>query len=119
MSLTFLYGISATASTYTLIPYDVINLIYSGASWFQYAPSNTFTKIVGANGCIAGQTNYVSINTSSLPQTISTVINTDMFVVLAGATASKTLSIPVVSNLGQRITIKNNASVNVTIDFPS
>jgi len=63
--LTFLYGISATASTFTLIPYDVINLIYSGGSWFQYTPSNTFTKIVGANGCIAGQTNYVSINTLS------------------------------------------------------
>ena len=116
---TFLYGVSASTTSITLIPSDVINLVYSGSSWVQYAPSNTFTKIVGANGCIAGQTNYVSINTSALPQTLSTVINTDLFVFLAGSTASKTLNIPTISNTGQTITIKNTSSVSVNIAFPT
>jgi len=117
--LTFLYGLSSSALSFTLIPEDVINLIYSGSNWFQYTPSNTFTKIVGANGCLAGQTNYVSYNTSALPVTVSTTINTDMFVFLTGSTASRTLSIPVVTNTGQRITIKNTASVDVALAFPS
>jgi len=114
-----LYGISAPASTYTLIPEDSYNLYFNGFAYIQYTPSNTFTKIVGSNGCLAGQTNYVSINTSALPQTVSTVINTDMFVLLTGSTALQILSIPVVSNIGQRITVKNRASVDVSLSFPS
>jgi hypothetical protein len=61
----------------------------------------------------------VAINTSALPQTVSTVINLDMFVLLVGSTALKVLSIPVVSNVGQRMTIKNTASVDVSLAFPS
>ena len=61
----------------------------------------------------------MSINTSALPQTVSTVINTDMFVFLVGSTALKVLSIPVVTNVGQRMTIKNTSSVDVSLAFPS
>ena len=115
----FLYSSTGTTSSIPLGAGDVVNLFYTGFSWIQYTPSNTFTKIIGSNGCLAGQTNYVAINTSALNQTISTVINTDMFVFLTGSTPLKVLSIPVVANTGQRITIKNTASVDVSLDFPS
>jgi len=48
LSSMVLYGISATATSYTLIPEDSFNLYYSGFAYIQYTPSNTFTKIVGS-----------------------------------------------------------------------
>ncbi|AIW01903.1 MAG: hypothetical protein ASQ68_gp13 [Yellowstone Lake virophage 6] len=74
--------------------------------------------LIGQNGCLAGRTNYISINTSDLPQTVSTVINTDMFVFLFGSTVG-TLNIPVVSNIGQRITVKNTSTQIITLAFPA
>jgi len=92
-------------------------LLSSNNNWLG---DNTFNgKLIGANGCIAGQTNYVSINTSALPQTISTTTNLDLFVFLVGSTALKVLNIPVPTFLGQRIQIKNTASVDVSIAFPT
>lgn len=115
----FTYASIALKNLLTLDSGDVANFYYTGFSWIQYSPSNVFNKLYGNNGCLAGQTNYVSINTSALPQTVSTVINTDMFVFLVGSTALKVLSIPVVTNIGQRMTIKNTASVDVSLAFPS
>ena len=115
----FTYASIALKNLLTLDSGDVANFYYTGFSWIQYSPSNVFNKLYGNNGCLAGQTNYVSINTSALPQTVSTVINTDMFVFLVGSTALKVLSIPVVTNVGQRMTIKNTASVDVSLAFPS
>jgi hypothetical protein len=92
-------------------------LLSSNNNWLG---DNTFNgKLIGANGCIAGQTNYITINTSALPQTISTTTNLDMFVFLVGSTALKVLNIPVPTYLGQRIQIKNTATVDVSIAFPT
>jgi len=115
-----LYASSIITSSYTLIPSDVINLIYSGFTWFQFAPSNTFTKIVGANGCIAGQTNYLAIDTSTLPQTLSTTVNTFILIYFTGSTASKVYNIPAfpAANKGQKISLKNGSSVSVSVAFP-
>jgi hypothetical protein len=115
----YTYASISLLNLLTLDSGDVANFYYTGFAWIQYTPSNTFKKLFGNNGCLAGQTNYVSINTSALPQTVSTVINTDMFVFLVGSTALKVLSIPVVTNVGQIMTVKNSASVDVSLAFPS
>jgi hypothetical protein len=79
--------------------------------------TNITGVLVGKDGCLAGRTNYVSYNTSTLPATLSTLINMNLFVYLFGSTALKVLTIPVVSITGQIITIKNGASVDVSLSF--
>jgi hypothetical protein len=79
--------------------------------------TNITGVLVGKDGCLAGRTNYVSYNTSTLPATLSTLINMNLFVYLFGSTALKVLTIPVVSTTGQIITIKNGASVDVSLSF--
>ena len=118
-STIYIYSSIGAGASLTIDSGDVANLFYNGFTWLQYSPSNKFTKLIGANGCIAGQTNYVAINTSTLPQTVSTVTNLDMFVFLTGSTALRVLNIPVPTFLGQRIQIKNTATVDVSIAFPT
>ena len=48
------------------------------------ASTNTTTIngiLVGKNGCLAGRTNYLSIDTSTLPKTLSTSINTFLLMI--------------------------------------
>ena len=74
--------------------------------------------LVGQNGCLAGRTNYLSINTSTLPQNLPSNINIFLFIYFTGSTALKTYNMTSATNIGQKILMKNGSSVSVNIAFP-
>ena len=110
--------LAAASSGITLSTSGTLDMITNTINIGQTSSTTNIPGVlVGKDGCLAGRTNYVSYNTSTLPATLSTLINMNLFVYLFGSTALKVLTIPVVSTTGQVITIKNGASVDVSLSF--